>query len=187
MILYPTETLYALGVYALDETELAKLYELKGRDNTKVASWLVRSINDIEHYAEMSEVAKTIAEHFLPGQLTLVLPVKESVPDTVVAADRTIGFRISADPMAQAIIEAFISEYEAPLTCTSANRSGMPTLSTVPEILQQFGERAEMIAEVHDDGVRKGLATTVVKVTGAELVVLREGSVSEADIRAVLL
>jgi L-threonylcarbamoyladenylate synthase len=186
MILYPTETLYALGVNALDTEELSKLYKLKGRDSTKVASWLVRNVEDIEEYAVMGEVATKIAKRFLPGQLTLVLKVREGIPAEVVAPDCTIGFRISADPMAKQIIAAFMEEYKAPLTCTSANVSGSSTYSMTGEILQQFGERAHMIDEVHDDGPRNGLASTVVRVIGNELTVLREGEISEEDIMAYL-
>jgi L-threonylcarbamoyladenylate synthase len=186
MILYPTETLYAIGVNALDSIEVGRLFALKGREEGKAISWLVRSVDDIRQFAEVDVVATKIAERFLPGPLTLVLRVKDEIPDLLVGPDRTVGFRISSDGMAQAIIDAFMSEYDAPLTCTSANVSGAPTLPTVGEILQQFGDQANLIDEVHDDGVRKGLASTVVKVTGGEVVVLREGAISEADILAMV-
>lgn len=186
MILYPTETLYALGVNALDGIEVARLFSLKGRDEGKAVSWLVRNVTDIERFAEVGETAAKIAARFLPGPLTLVLPVRGELPREIVGPDRTVGFRISSDPMAAAIIDAFMSEYDAPLTCTSANVSGMPTLPTVDEILQQFADKADMIDEIHDDGVRKGLASTVVKVVGSEVTILREGSISESEILAVV-
>ena len=186
MILYPTETLYALGVNALDREELDSLYALKGRESSKVASWLVREVADIEKFALLDEVAMKVAQHLLPGQLTLVLETKKSIDRNVVAPDGTIGFRVSTDPMAKKIIEDFMAEYDAPLTCTSANVSGAPTFSTPGEILQQFGERANMIDQVIDDGVRKGLASTVVKVINGEVTVIREGEISEADILSVL-
>lgn len=186
MILYPTETLYALGVNALLEAELKKLYLLKGRDSEKVASWLVRDIDDIKRFAEVGKTAAKIAEGFLPGSLTLVLKVNNELPDTIVAPDRTIGFRISSDPMTEKIIAAFMAEYDAPLTCTSANVSGAPTFSTPGEILQQFGEKAYMIDEIHDDGPRKGLASTVVRVIGDAITVLREGEISERELREVV-
>lgn len=186
IILYPTETLYALGVNALDYEALQKLYTLKGRDAEKVASWLVRNVSDISQYAELPEKAVKIAEQFLPGSLTLVLKVRDDVSDKVVAPDRTIGFRISTDPMTEKIIEAFMEEYDAPLTCTSANVSGAPTFATPGEILQQFGEKAQMIDEIHDDGSRKGLASTVVRVIGDTVTVLREGVISEQEIRKIL-
>ena len=165
---------------------LQKIYLLKGRDSDKVASWLVRNVDDISKYAVPSAAALAIAEHFLPGPLTLILPVRDTLPDAVVAPDRTIGFRISADPMAEKIIEAFMEEYDAPLTCTSANVSGSPTFSTPGEILQQFGPKAQMIDEIHDDGPRKGLASTVVRVMGDSVTIVREGSISEDAIRNVL-
>lgn len=186
MILYPTETLYALGVNALDVTELSKLYALKGRDSDKAASWLVRNIEDINRFAVMGKVATKIAKRYLPGRLTLVLQVRDGVSAEVVAPDRTIGFRISSDPMAKQIINAFMEEYKAPLTCTSANVSGSPTFSMPGEILQQFREKAYMIDQIHDDGPRKGLASTVVRVIDNDLTVLREGEISEEEIREYL-
>lgn len=185
-ILYPTETLYALGVNALDETALQKLYTLKGRSAEKVASWLVRDLADIERFATVGTAAKKIITQFLPGSLTLVLPVKDDVSDGVVAPDRTIGFRISPDPVTQKVIADYMTEHDAPLTCTSANVSGAPTFSIPGEILQQFGEKASMIKEIVDDGPRKGLASTVVRVIDDKVEVLREGEITEAQINQAI-
>ena len=66
MILYPTETLYALGVNALDPEELERLYILKERDRSKTSSWLVRSMEDVERYAHIPPFAQRIAEQYLP-------------------------------------------------------------------------------------------------------------------------
>ena len=186
IILYPTETLYALGVNALDEAALRDLFKLKDRDMDKPASWLVRGIDDVAKYAEVTDEAKKIIEKFLPGSLTLVLKVRDFLPNAVVAPDRTIGFRISSDPMAEKIIDAFTEEYDTPLTCTSANVSGAPTFATPGEILQQFGEKAQLIGEIHDDGPRKALASTVVRIIGDTVTVLREGDISEEEIMKVV-
>ncbi|MFT5849947.1 MAG: L-threonylcarbamoyladenylate synthase [Patiriisocius sp.] len=186
IILYPTETLYALGVNALDTEELHALFLLKGRDESQVASWQVRNVADMQKYAEMSETAVKIAEQFLPGPLTLVLPSKDTVPKIAAAPDGTIGIRISTDPAAQKIVAEFMEEHDAPLTCTSANVHDAPTFSMPGEILQQFGEKSQMITQVHDDGPRKGLASTIVKVIGDEITFIREGDISEAEIREVV-
>ena len=182
IILYPTETLYALGVNALDEASVQKLYALKGRDGSNPASWLVRSMEDVEKYAEVGEVAAKIAKQFLPGALTLVLPTKDTVPVWTKAGDGTIGFRISSDPRTQKLITDYMEEHDAPLTCTSANVSGSPTFSTPGEILQQFGSGAKDITSVMDDGPRKSLASTIVRIIDDEVTVLREGSISEEEI-----
>ena len=186
MILYPTETLYALGINALDPQELKKLYELKDRDASKPASWLVRSLEDIKRFAIVPEKAERIASAFLPGSLTLVLQAKDELQAEVLAPDRTVAFRISSDPIAQKLIADFMEEHNTPLTCTSANVSGSPTLPTVAEILQQFGQKAGLIDKVIDDGPRKGLASTIVRVVGESVDILREGEISQKDVEDAL-
>ncbi len=175
MILYPTETTYALGVSSFDSSELKKLYQLKGRDAKKAVSWLVRNLDDIERYAVMSPVARKIAERFLPGPLTLVLPWKEGLQ----MRECTIGFRISSDPLAENLIHRFMEEYGAPLTATSANLSGVKTESSPEEILKQFGMEASMITEIIDGGVRNGTSSTVVQVEGSVVEILRVGAISK--------
>ncbi len=176
MILYPTETIYALGVHALDEAELALLFQLKGRVASKSVSWLVRSVADIERYAVLDPVAAALANRYLPGPLTLVLPVRPGVPLGVVAPDGTIGFRISSDPIAQQIVADFMNRTGAPLTCTSANISGSPTLSTPTAILKQFGASAQCIDTIYDDGERAGTGSTVVSVIGGVTTIVRQGT-----------
>lgn len=182
MILYPTETLYALGVNALDGQELNKLYTLKDRDPLKASSWLVRNVEDIRKYAEMPEKALKIAQKFLPGKLTLVLKALPLVPKSVIYDNGTIAFRISSDTFAQKTVNDFMEKYDAPLTCTSANVSGLATLGTVGEILQQFGAKGSFITQIIDGGARKGLASTIVRVIGDEVTVLREGDITEKEI-----
>ncbi len=178
MILYPTETVYGLGVNALDPVEVEKLNVLKGRPEEKKLSWLVRTVDDIAEYAEVNDTARAIISEFLPGPLTLVLQVNTHALEIPTVVDGRVRFRISPDPVAQTLIERFMAEHNAPLTCTSANISGMPTLSTPHEILTQFGERASLITEVIDDGPRQGTPSTVVGVFGSEVEVYREGSIS---------
>jgi len=186
MLLYPTETIYALGVNALLEAEIAELFRLKGRAEGKSVSWLVRDMADVERWGVVIELAVKIAEQFLPGPLTLVVPARDGVPHWLTASDGTLSFRISSDPMAQQLIADFMAEHNAPLTCTSANVSGQATLSTPAEIFNQFGERASMIERVIDDGPRAGAASTVVKIAGNEMTILRQGTISEAVLREVL-
>jgi len=186
MFIYPTETIYGLGVNVLDEAALGQLVALKGRDERQTVSWLVRDLSDIKRYAEVSEVAERIIATLLPGPLTIVLPAKETVPKAARASDETIGFRISADPIAKQLIAAFMETHDAPLTCTSANVSGMSPQATVALIREQFvaGGRAEALnnVEVYDDGPRQGAASTIVRVVGGEVQVLREGEISQSAI-----
>lgn len=185
MILYPTETIYGLGVNALDDGEVDVLFVLKGRDERKTVSWLVRDIEDIRLYAEVSDRTVKIASRFLPGPLTLVLPAKDTVPTSRQAEDGTVGFRISSDPIAQKLISDFWNKHQAPLTCTSANVSGAQSEKTPDKIIEQFQQHHPTFRgfdEVIDDGERNGLASTIVKIIGEEITIIREGSISAADI-----
>lgn len=173
VVLYPTETVYGLGIDPFNETAREQLYTLKGREEHKPVSWLLAQSADIVRYAEVSEAAARLIAAFLPGPLTIVLPVLSAYRPYAVM-DGAVGFRVSSDP----IVQRVLVECGAPLTATSANVSGLPTLPTVPEILAQFGERAQLIDRIVDDGPRTGTPSTVVRVVKDEIVVLREGAIS---------
>lgn len=185
MILYPTETIYGLGVNVLDSDALDSLFALKGRDERQTVSWLVRNLDDVRMYAEVSETAAEIAKQFLPGPLTLVLPAKDTVPESRQAPDKTIGFRISSDPIAQKLIADFWDKHQAPLTCTSANISGMTPETTPEKITAQFkagNPDFTGFAEVVEGGERKTSPSTVIKVVGDGVMLLREGSIPFSDV-----
>ena len=186
MILYPTETIYGIGVNPFDESAMAELFELKGRDERKVSAWLVRNLEDLSYFGAMYEPAKKIAERFLPGQMTLVLPAKDTVPSDLQSDEGTIGLRISSDPLAKELIACFFEKYNAPLTCTSANVSGMESESNPEKIISQFKANRPSFSgfsEVIDGGERSGTPSTVVKVIGEEVTVLRDGHIPEEQIR----
>lgn len=189
MILYPTETVYGIGVDVFDEQSLTQLFVSKGRDERKTVSWLVRDIEDVARYAEVSTLTHRIAETFLPGPLTVVLPAKDIVPQNLRAEDGTVGFRISSDVVAQKVIAEHWQKHATPLTCTSANVSGLPTLSTPEEIIEQFTLHSPQFAgftTVYDDGPRKAPASTIVRVVDDTLTIIRPGSISEAQLQTIL-
>ena len=113
-----------------------------------------------------------------------MLPAKSGVPECAKYHDGTVSFRISTDLVAQKLIEEFMAEYDAPLTCTSANLSGLPSLPTPGEIFIQLGDKASLIDRVIPDGERTGVASTVVRVIGEELTIHRQGLISESAILA---
>lgn len=187
MILYPTETIYALGVNVFDEQAMGELFTLKGREEGKAVSCLVRDAADIERFAVVDSVAAKIIAHFLPGPLTIVLRAQPIVPAHCLAPDGTLGFRISSDLIAEQVIADFMAEHDAPLSCTSANVSGLPTLSTPSEIPAQFGEKRVLITTVVDDGPRSGLASTIVRVVDGQMTILREGTITKDELESCIL
>jgi L-threonylcarbamoyladenylate synthase len=186
IILYPTESVYGLGVNPFDTEALERLYQLKGRVGDKPVSWLVRSVADIERYALVNDTARKLAEHFLPGPLTLVLTLRPSYLQYG-ASDGTIGFRMTTDPVAIKLIEDWFNKHDAPLTATSANVSGLKTHSTAPAIMAQFGDKSSLITTVVDDGSRFGLPSTVVRVNNdGTVTILRESAIAASVIDKVV-
>lgn len=182
IILYPTDTVYGLGVDATDKDAVAALRDLKGRDEKNPLLIMLPSIDSIEEYAEMNETAWKLAERFLPGPLTLVLPAKKTVSYDL-TFNRTIGIRVPNDSFCLALAK----EFGKPITSTSANRSGSEACGTVPEIREQFGYYAESIALAIDAGERRGgKPSTIVSCTEGGHSLLREGAITQGEIERAL-
>jgi L-threonylcarbamoyladenylate synthase len=186
IILYPTETVYALGVNPLDKKAWQALCKLKQRSDKQPASWLVRDIKDIEKYAHVGEVAARLVDKCLPGSITLVLPAKNTVPDWAQSTTGMVSFRMSPDPQAQELIASYFKKHNAPLTCTSSNIHGLPTAPDVTGILSQFGKAASLITTTIDGGKRVETPSTVVAVENEKLMILRVGPVSIETLAASL-
>jgi L-threonylcarbamoyladenylate synthase len=183
IILYPTDTIYALGVDARSAAALNRLYTLKGRPDNKPVSVLVSNLEVAATLGTLSDDAQLLAETFLPGPLTLVLPLRL---ETALAASReqtTVGVRIINHPFcAQLAVTA-----DFPITATSANRSGELTATTVADILAQFGVAASNIDLIIDGGPLIGRTpSTVVDTTVTPLTLLRAGALPWEEVLAAL-
>ena len=150
IVLFPTDTIYGLGVDATNADAVKRLRELKGRPAFaelrrgkagKPISIMVSDMAMAEKYAVVTPLAKKLAEKFLPGKLTLVLEAKDTLSDEVTAGTGTVGIRIPDHPIALQMVK----DFGKPITATSANVSDMPTMNSVPEILKQFGGAASSI------------------------------------------
>ena len=180
ILLYPTDTLYGLGVDALNVEALKKLKVLKGRDEGKPISIVVSDMEMAEVYAEVTPLARKLAEVFLPGKITLILNARDNLPVELTAGTGTIGIRIPNNILCLNIAR----ELGRPYTATSANVSDMDSKSTVSGILAQFGAQAGMIDRVIDVGeLLESLPSTVVDARGDTPHIIREGAISKEDIQ----
>ena len=189
IILYPTDTLYALGVDATDAQAVSLLKELKGRGEGKAISIAVDSIEMMEEYAEVTPLAERLIEAFLPGKLTLILQAKCAMSGHctlaagVVGEDGSVGVRMIDRPEVMALIH----ELGRPITATSANVSGMPTERTSQNILEQFGDKAPRITRVIDAGeLPPSEPSTVVDARGNEPIIIRSGAISRVALYKAL-
>jgi L-threonylcarbamoyladenylate synthase len=172
VIAFPTETFYGLGAAALTPAAVRQVFEVKGRPEDKPLLVLVDSIAMVERLAvEIPERARVLMEHHWPGALTLVLSARPDVPSGVTGGSGTVGVRLSAHPVAQALVRAL----GQPITAPSANPSGLPPPSTAAEVVGYFPRG---LAIVLDAGATAGGApSTVLDVTVDPPRVLRAGAV----------
>lgn len=179
LVVYPTDTLYGIGVSAFDPAALARLRRLKVREQKKPMSVMVPSIDHISNYAEFPESARALAERHLPGALTIVLPGKQHAPREVMLHE-AIGLRVPDDLFCKLFSEAC----EHPITATSANYAGMQTPSTVDELIWHFGTDIEHIDLIIDAGERSGgtPSTVVSFVHGDTPKILREGKLTREEL-----
>lgn len=183
VLVCPTDTGYAFSANALDTRAVARVFNLKGRSYSNPIHIAVSSIGEAEKYAHISEAARRLADHFLPGALTLVLPKRETIPVMLVAGRDTIGIRVPDNRVMLGLAEMAAR----PLTATSANISGRPTPYTAGEVVAQLGETIQSVALILDQGpLPMRELSTIVDLTVSPPQLIRQGLVSWLDIREVL-
>lgn len=166
----PTDTVYGIGADPMSEAAVTRLFELKGRPDHKPIGLLVGSLQQAEGIGEISGVAADLAAAHWPGALTLVVIPKVILADWVGDAQRqTVGLRVPDHPVALELLAAV-----GPLAVTSANVSGGAESLSHDEARAVFGDRVSVYVEGRSPG---GESSTVVDVTGSEIVVLRQGPV----------
>lgn len=184
VVLYPTDTLYGLGADALSDEAVAKIYAIKGREEGKPIHAIVADLDMVARYGEVDEVARILAKRFLPGPLTLILKKKTGIETGIGKGIDTIGIRIPDNNFCKELVDRF----GGPITTTSANPSGIMPARTVAAILDQFEDRADMIALSIDAGELPARApSTVVDLSGERPVILREGAIPSSDIWEALV
>lgn len=180
LVAFPTDTLYALGAAANIDSAIEKLYAAKERSRHSPLPLLIADIAQLpEIAASIPEVAWRLAEHFLPGALTLVLPRSPAVSSLITAGGDTIAVRIPNHPVSLALLRWL----GAPATGTSANLSGKSSPVTALEVAHQLGKRVDLIL----DGGRcpGGVESTIIDVTGEVPVILRRGAISQEEIEKI--
>jgi len=173
-IIYPTDTLYALGADIYNETAVKKVFTIKRRPFSIPLPIAVSSIKEIETVAFMNEAARKIGEKFLPGTITIILKKKSSVPAIVTAGSDTIAIRIPQHPIALRLL----CEY-GPLTVTSANIHQKKTKGIIKDILQQLETSIPVCLH---DGRKEKPPSTIIDLTIKRPRVVREGSIREKEL-----
>jgi tRNA threonylcarbamoyl adenosine modification protein (Sua5/YciO/YrdC/YwlC family) len=180
LVVLPTDTVYGVAADLWNEEAVEALYAAKGRVREKAIPILLAGVEDALQVAvNFPDAARRLADAFWPGPLTLAVPKRPDVLH-VVSAYPTIGLRVPDHDGARAVIRAA----GGALAVTSANRSDAPNSLTAQEAADALGEAVSLVL----DGGRcpGGQPSTVVDLSGDALRVVRQGPLSEADLRKAL-
>ena len=178
LVCFPTETVYGLGANALDGNACDAIFEAKGRPHDNPLIVHVLDPADCSRYAdtESTPLFKTLAQKFMPGPLTIILPKKPIIPDSVTVGLSTVALRCPSHPIARALIKTA----GVPIAAPSANLSGKPSPTTAQHVVEDMMGRVDMILDGGSCDV--GLESTVISIKGNTIHLLRPGFVTVKDL-----
>ena len=177
IIAFPTDTVYGLGCDPFNRNSTSKIFELKNRDGEKKFPILGMSKNELEKIVEFNSDADKIAGRFWPGQVTLLLPIREEVKDKI-ENNGKLAVRVPENDCILSILKQCKL-----IIGTSANISGEKSILDSDE----FKTKLPKVDTLVDGGkiVSKG-ESTIIDFNNGELKIIREGSVSKEEIEKIL-
>lgn len=181
LVAVPTETVYGLAANGLNPDAVEKLYEVKGRPETKPISLMVPDWDSAVRCCDSpSEDCVRLARRFWPGPLTLIVKKAPDIPDIVTAGGPTVGLRCPDHPLTLSLLRSC----GIPLAVPSANPSGQPSPRSAAEVLAYFNGK---IPYVIDGGTCSvGVESTIVDTTVNPPRILRQGGLSRQQLEEAL-
>jgi L-threonylcarbamoyladenylate synthase len=179
LLIFPTDTLYALGGRALDGNVGQCVRAAKGRGDDKPLPVVAADLAQVQSLCRAwPAVAEALAIRFWPGPLTLIVPAAASVPSEVTSGSAGLALRVPGLELPRALCRAV-----GPLICTSANRSGEPPARDCDAAVRAVGDFAELAL---DAGVGQDAASTILDLTSDPATLLRQGPIAWEDLEPLL-
>ncbi|MDJ0682072.1 MAG: L-threonylcarbamoyladenylate synthase [Xenococcaceae cyanobacterium MO_167.B52] len=175
VMLYPTDTVYAIGCDLSVKSALQKVRQIKQLSNDKPLTFLSSSLSNIAQYARVSDRAYRIMKHLIPGPYTFLLPGTKLVPKLVMSPKRkTTGIRVPDQVICQKLLETLGN----PIISTSAHlpdeEGDFPTIGV--EKVRLFDSLENLVDIIIDDGTEPGFeVSTILDFTEEEPIVVRQG------------
>lgn len=191
-VVFPTDTAYGLAVDATNFSATKKLYQIKGRNFNKPVHVVVGSLKQAKMLVRFTPLAEKLFKRFLPGALTIVLPLKYNNPSSPLklrgerevlwllsAGTGTLGIRMPNNRTALTLVR----KLGRPISATSANVSGSPACYSADEVVAQFKKRKHKPRIILDVGrLPKVKPSTIVAFAPSFAKILREGPISRKQI-----
>ncbi len=173
IVAFPTETVYGLGANALSPDAAEKIYKAKGRPSDNPLIVHLSDPCDAEKYCRTNELFFRLAEAFMPGPLTVILPKRDCIPSGVTGGLDSVGIRVPSHPVARELIKLSC----LPIAAPSANISGKPSPTTFSHIEHDLDGRADCLIDGGDASF--GVESTIIKLCdNGEIKLLRPGAIT---------
>lgn len=172
LVVFPTETVYGLGGDATDAKASEKIYAAKGRPSDNPLIIHIAEPADAEKYAVTNPTYYRLAKAFMPGPLTVILPRREIIPLATTGGLETVAVRCPSHPVAHRLIALC----GFPIAAPSANLSGKPSPTCAADVAHDMNGRVDMILDGGESEI--GLESTIVKIDGDSLTLLRPGGIT---------
>lgn len=180
LVAFPTETVYGLGGDGTNPEASRRIYAAKGRPSDNPLIIHIAHPEDAEKYTYTNDTYYRLAEHFMPGPLTVVLKAKESVPPETRGGLATVAVRCPLHPVARRLIELS----DRPIAAPSANLSGSPSPTSARHVVDDMQGRVDMIIDGGDCEI--GLESTIVKIEeDGAMVLLRPGKITVSELACI--
>ncbi|CAH0995325.1 Threonylcarbamoyl-AMP synthase [Emticicia aquatica] len=177
----PTETVYGLAGNAYNSAAITKIFEVKNRPTFDPLIVHTSSFERVlEFVSEVPPKAKLLAEHFMPGPLTLLLPKKCIISDLVTSGLETVAVRIPNHPLANELLQ----QLDFPLAAPSANPFGYISPTSAQHVDNQLGDKINYILDGGECQV--GIESSIIGFFEDEIVVYRKGGLSIEAIEGIV-
>ena len=166
VILYPTDTVWGIGCDATNSAAVKRIYEIKKREDSKAMLCLTEAIGRVDWYFDrVPEIAWDLWD-VADKPLTLILPRARNIAPELIAADGTMGMRITKERVSSAIC----ARLKRPLVSTSANISGQPTAHCFAEISDEIKQAVDYIVPLRQEETENPQPSGIIKVGDGGLI-----------------
>ncbi len=177
VFLYPTETIYGLGVTPFRSDYVLKIFKIKGRAPEKPVSLIAHNIDAAKKaWDDFPKWIEKIADRFWPGPLTIVYKASDKITPLVHAGTSKVGIRISSHPVAQVIARSG----GGLITATSANLSGQKPITDINKADKNITAKVDVIIDAGPS--ESSVPSTVIDCTCNPPALIRQGIISFEDI-----
>ena len=182
-IVYPTDTLYALGANALEPGAVERIFKIKNRAREKPLPLAVKNIKWAKELAFIYKKEEKILNSVWPGAVTVILPKRSIVPDSVTAGKSSVALRVPKHDFA----DKLLARFGYPVTSTSANISGEEGVGKISEVIESFEGnyyKPDLVIDAGD--LPRSEPSTILDLTGGKPKILRVGPVTPEPLMKLL-